>query len=201
MPLAIEAARCRATVGEISEALSRVWGRHKAEIKGVRGIWKARMAADADLEILRDRVAVFTDAAGRAPRLLVAKLGQDGHDRGQKVIASAFADLGFDVTIGPLFASPDEVYDMAIEHDVDAVGISTLAAAHLSQVPSLRRRLDAGEGRHIELVVGGVIPPGDVAALTKAGAAAVFPPGTKSTDAASRLLDLLARRRNIAASA
>ncbi|RZO30828.1 MAG: methylmalonyl-CoA mutase [SAR116 cluster bacterium] len=201
MPLAIEAARSRATVGEISDALSGVWGRHKAEIKGVRGIWKARMAADADLEILRDRVAIFTAAAGRAPRLLVAKLGQDGHDRGQKVIASAFADLGFEVTIGPLFASPDEVYDMAIEHDVDAVGISTLAAAHLSQVPSLRRRLDAGEGRHIELVVGGVIPPGDVPALTEAGAAAVFPPGTKSTDAASRLLDLLARRRNIAASA
>ena len=201
MPLAIEAARSRATVGEISDALSGVWGRHKAEIKGVRGIWKARMAADADLEILRDRVAVFTAAAGRAPRLLVAKLGQDGHDRGQKVIASAFADLGFEVTIGPLFASPDEVYDMAIKHDVDAVGISTLAAAHLSQVPSLRRRLDAGEGRHIELVVGGVIPPGDVPALTKAGAAAVFPPGTKSTDAASRLLDLLARRRNIATSA
>ena len=201
MPLAIEAARSRATVGEISDALSGVWGRHKAEIKGVRGIWKARMAADADLEILRDRVAIFTAAAGRAPRLLVAKLGQDGHDRGQKVIASAFADLGFEVTIGPLFASSDEVYDMAIEHDVDAVGISTLAAAHLSQVPSLRRRLDAGEGRHIELVVGGVIPPGDVPALTEAGAAAVFPPGTKSTDAASRLLDLLARRRNIAASA
>ena len=201
MPLAIEAARSRATVGEISDALSGVWGRHKAEIKGVRGIWKARMAADADLEILRDRVAIFTAAAGRAPRLLVAKLGQDGHDRGQKVIASAFADLGFEVTIGPLFASSDEVYDMAIEHDVDAVGISTLAAAHLSHVPSLRRRLDAGEGRHIELVVGGVIPPGDVPALTEAGAAAVFPPGTKSTDAASRLLDLLARRRNIAASA
>ncbi|MEX0504238.1 methylmalonyl-CoA mutase [Alphaproteobacteria bacterium LSUCC0719] len=201
MPLAIEAARNRATVGEISDALSRVWGRHKAEIKGVRGVWKARMAADADLEILRDRVAAFRAAAGRAPRLLVAKLGQDGHDRGQKVIASAFADLGFEVTIGPLFASPDDVYEMAIEHDVDAVGISTLAAAHLSQVPSLRRRLDAGKGRHIELVVGGVIPPGDVPALTKAGAAAVFPPGTKSTDAASRLLDLLARRRNIAASA
>ena len=198
MPLAVEAARSRATVGEISDALSGVWGRHKAEIKGVRGIWKARMAADADLDILRDRVAVFTEAAGRAPRLLVAKLGQDGHDRGQKVIASAFADLGFEVTIGPLFASTDEVYDLAVENDVDAVGISTLAAAHLSQVPNLRRRLDAGEGRHIELVVGGVIPPGDVPALTAAGAAAVFPPGTKSTDAASRLLDLLSRRRNIA---
>ena len=201
MPLAIEAARARATVGEMSEALSRVWGRHKAEIRGVKGVWKARMKADAELGILRDRVEAFIAATGRAPRLLVAKLGQDGHDRGQKVIASAFSDIGFEVTIGPLFASPDEVYEMAVAEDVDAVGISTLAAAHLSQVPALRKRLDAGEGRHIELVVGGVIPPGDVAALTRAGAAAVFPPGTRSTDAASRLLDLLARRRNIAASA
>ena len=201
MPAAIEAARARATVGEMSDALSRVYGRHKAEIKGVRGIWKARMKADAELEMLQARVDEFIASTGRAPRLLVAKLGQDGHDRGQKVIASAFADIGFDVTIGPLFASPDEVYDMAIAEDVDAVGISTLAAAHLSQVPALRKRLDAGMGRHIELVVGGVIPPGDVAALAAAGAAAVFLPGTRSTDAASRLLDLLARRRNIAASA
>ena len=158
---------------------------------------KANPDISADIDILKDRVDAFAAATGRAPRLLVAKLGQDGHDRGQKVIASAFADIGFDVTIGPLFQSPDEVYDLAIESDVDAVGISTLAAAHLSQVPALRRRLDAGEGRHIELVVGGVIPPGDVPALTAAGAAAVFPPGTKSTDAAGRLLDLLARRRNI----
>ena len=201
MPAAIDAARARATVGEMSDALSRVWGRHKAEIKGVRGIWKSRMKADAELAILQHRVEDFIEAAGRPPRLLVAKLGQDGHDRGQKVIASAFADIGFDVTIGPLFASPDEVYDMAIAEDVDAVGISTLAAAHLSQVPALRQRLDAGRGRHIELVVGGVIPPGDIAALTAAGASAVFLPGTRSTDAASRLLDLLARRRNIAVSA
>ena len=201
MPAAIDAARARATVGEMSDALSRVWGRHKAEIKGVRGIWKSRMKADAELAILQHRVEDFIEATGRPPRLLVAKLGQDGHDRGQKVIASAFADIGFDVTIGPLFASPDEVYDMAIAEDVDAVGISTLAAAHLSQVPALRQRLDAGLGRHIELVVGGVIPPGDIAALTAAGASAVFLPGTRSTDAASRLLDLLARRRNIAASA
>jgi len=201
MPAAIEAARARATVGEMSDALSRVWGRHKAEIKGVRGIWKSRMKADAELAILERRVEEFIEATGRPPRLLVAKLGQDGHDRGQKVIASAFADIGFDVTIGPLFASPDEVYEMAIAEEVDAVGISTLAAAHLSQVPALRQRLDAGRGRHIELVVGGVIPPGDIAALTAAGASAVFLPGTRSTDAASRLLDLLARRRNIAASA
>ena len=183
----------------MSEALTRSWGRHKAEIKGVRGVWKAHMKGVADIELLRDRVDAFVEATGRAPRLLVAKLGQDGHDRGQKVIASAFADLGFEVTTGPLFASPDEVYDMAMAHDVDAIGISTLAASHITQVPALRQRLDAGDGRHIELVVGGVIPPGDIPALTEAGASAVFLPGTKSTDAASRLLDLLARRRNIRA--
>jgi methylmalonyl-CoA mutase len=197
MPLAIEAARARATVGEMSDALAREFGRHKAQIKGVRGVWKHHMHGVKDLEILKDRVDAFVAATGRAPRLLVAKLGQDGHDRGQKVIASAFADLGFDVTTGPLFQSPEDVYDLAIKNDVDAVGISTLAASHMSQVPALRRRLDAGEGRHIELVVGGVIPPGDISALEAAGAAAVFLPGTKSTDAAARLLDLLARRRNI----
>ena len=197
MPFAIAAARCRATVGEMSEALAQHYGRHKAKIKGVRGVWKRHMHGSAEIDILKDRVEAFTKATGRPPRILVAKLGQDGHDRGQKVIASAFADLGFEVTTGPLFQSPDEVYDLAIAHDVDAVGISTLAASHLSQVPALRQRLDAGEGRHIELVVGGVIPPGDIPALEQAGAAAVFLPGTKSTDAASRLLDLLARRRNI----
>jgi methylmalonyl-CoA mutase len=155
------------------------------------------MQGAEDLTILTERMEAFIAATGRPPRILVAKLGQDGHDRGQKVIASAFSDIGFDVTIGPLFQSPDEVYEMAIEVGVDAVGISTLAASHLSQVPALRQRLDKGYGEHIELVVGGVIPPGDIPALRKAGAAAVFLPGTKSADAASRLLDLLARRRNI----
>jgi len=197
VPLAIEAARCRASVGEMSDALAQSFGRHKAEMKGVRGVWSKHMHGMADIEILRDRVVAFEAATGRRPRILVAKLGQDGHDRGQKVIASAFADLGFDVTTGPLFQSPDDVYELAIEAGVDAVGISTLAASHLTQVPALRQRLDAGEGRHIELVVGGVIPPGDIPALEAAGAAAVFLPGTKSSDAASRLLDLLARRRNI----
>ncbi|MGB2319877.1 MAG: methylmalonyl-CoA mutase [Candidatus Puniceispirillum sp.] len=197
MPFAIEAARCRATVGEISSALANEFGRHKAEIKAVKGVWRQQMKGAEDLTILTERVDAFIAATGRKPRILVAKLGQDGHDRGQKVIASAFSDIGFDVTIGPLFQSPDEVYEMAIEMDVDAVGISTLAASHLSQVPALRQRLDRGEGQHIELVVGGVIPPGDIPALREAGAAAVFLPGTKSADAASRLLDLLARRRNI----
>jgi len=197
LPFAIEAARQRATIGEMSDAMAREFGRHRATIQGVRGIWKQHMQASADMDLLKDRVEEFCKALGRAPRILVAKLGQDGHDRGQKVIASAFADLGFDVVTGPLFQTPDEVYDLAISHDVDAVGISTLAAAHLSQVPQLRKKLDAGAGRHIELVVGGVIPPGDIPLLERDGAAAVFLPGTKSTDAAMRLLDLLARRRNI----
>lgn len=198
MPFAIEAARCRATVGEMSDALARTYGRHTAKINGVRGVWKRHMQGAEDIAILKDRVDSFIAATGRPPRILVAKLGQDGHDRGQKVIASAFSDLGFDVTTGPLFQSPDDVFEMAIANEVDAVGVSTLAASHMSQVPALRRKLDAGNGRHIELVVGGVIPPGDIPALEKAGVAAVFLPGTKSTDAAARLLDLLARRRNIA---
>ena len=197
LPFAIEAARQRATIGEMSGAMAREFGRHRATIQGVRGVWKQHMQASADMDVLKDRVDEFSKALGRAPRILVAKLGQDGHDRGQKVIASAFADLGFDVVTGPLFQTPDEVYDLAISHDVDAVGISTLAAAHLSQVPQLRKKLDAGAGRHIELVVGGVIPPGDIPILERDGAAAVFLPGTKSTDAAMRLLDLLARRRNM----
>ena len=196
MPFAIEAARQRATIGEMSDAMAREFGRHRATIQGVRGVWKQHMQASADMDLLKDRVDEFSKALGRAPRILVAKLGQDGHDRGQKVIASAFADLGFEVVTGPLFQTPDEVYDLAISHDVDAVGISTLAAAHLSQVPQLRKKLDAGAGGHIELVVGGVIPPGDIPILERNGAAAVFLPGTKSTDAAMRLLDLLARRRN-----
>jgi len=197
MPFAIEAARKRATIGEMSDAMAREFGRHRAAIQGVRGVWKQHMQASADMDLLKDRVDEFSKALGRAPRILVAKLGQDGHDRGQKVIASAFADLGFEVVTGPLFQTPNEVYDLAISHDVDAVGISTLAAAHLSQVPQLRKKLDAGAGGHIELVVGGVIPPGDIPILERDGAAAVFLPGTKSTDAAMRLLDLLARRRNI----
>ena len=197
MPFAIEAARQRATVGEMSDAMAREFGRHRATIQGVRGVWKQHLQASADMDLLKNRVNEFSNNLGRAPRILVAKLGQDGHDRGQKVIASAFADLGFDVVTGPLFQTPDEVYNLAISHDVDAVGISTLAAAHLSQVPQLRKKLDAGDGRHIELVVGGVIPPGDIPILERNGAAAVFLPGTKLTDAAIRLLDLLARRRNI----
>ena len=146
MPRAIEAARARATVGEMSDALATHFGRHQARINGVRGVWKRHMHGVRDIEILKDRVESFVAATGRPPRILVAKLGQDGHDRGQKVIASAFADLGFEVTTGPLFQSPDEVYDLAIAHDVDAVGVSTLAASHLNQVPALRRRLDSGEG-------------------------------------------------------
>ena len=197
MFFAIEAARQRATVGEISNALACEFGRHKATIKGVRGVWKEHMKVSAELDLLRDRMDGFSVKFGRAPKILVAKLGQDGHDRGQKVIASAFADLGFDVLTGPLFQTPEEVCELAVSQGVDAVGISSLAAAHLSQVPVLRKKLDGGSGRHIELVVGGVIPSRDIPLLQRDGAAAVFLPGTKSTDAAMRLLDLLTRRHNI----
>jgi methylmalonyl-CoA mutase len=197
VPFAIEAARQRATVGEMSDALAVKFGRHRAKIQGVRGIWRQHILASADLDMVKKRVVAFRQAVGRAPRVLVAKLGQDGHDRGQKVIASAFADLGFEVITGPLFQTPDAVYDLAIDGEVDAIGVSSLAASHLSQVPALRRKLDAEAGSHIELVVGGVIPPGDIPALEAAGASAVFLPGTNSTDAAMRLLDLLARQRNI----
>ena len=160
----------------MSDALATHFGRHQARINGVRGGGKRHMHGVRDIEILKDRVESLVAATGRPPRILVAKLGQDGHDRGQKVIASAFADLGFEVTTGPLFQSPDEVYDLAIAHDVDAVGVSTLAARSSQSGSALRRRLDSGEGRHIELVVGGVIPPGDIPALEAAGAAAVFLP-------------------------
>lgn len=197
MPFAIKAARNRATVGEISEALASNFGRHTAKIQGVRGVWRQHMNASVELDIVESRVKAFTNVVGRAPRILIAKLGQDGHDRGQKVIASAFSDLGFDVITGPLFQTPDELYELALNARVDAVGVSTLAASHLSQVPALRKKLNVGNGSHIELVVGGVIPESDILALEAAGVGAVFPPGTKSTDAAMRLLDLLARRRNI----
>ncbi|MER6914431.1 methylmalonyl-CoA mutase [Streptomyces sp. NPDC000594] len=188
LALAVEAARAMATVGEISDALERVYGRHSGQIRTISGVYRNEAGSSPAVERTRLLVAGFEEAEGRRPRILVAKMGQDGHDRGQKVIATAFADLGFDVDVGPLFQTPGEVARQAVEADVHVVGVSSLAAGHLTLVPALREEL-AAEGREdIMIVVGGVIPPQDVPTLLEAGAAAVFPPGTVIPDAAYDLV-------------
>jgi methylmalonyl-CoA mutase len=195
LALAVEAARTTATVGEISDALERVWGRHRAEIRAISGVYKREVGRMSPvLERVRVLVEQFEIDDGRRPRILVAKMGQDGHDRGQKVIASAFADLGFDVDIGPLFATPAEAARQAIENDVHIVGVSSLAAGHLTLVPELRAELAKYERDDILIVVGGVIPSQDFEALHAAGATAIFPPGTVIAEAAERLIAELNRR-------
>jgi methylmalonyl-CoA mutase len=195
LALAVDAARAKATVGEISLALERVFGRHRAEIKAISGIYKREVGAMSDaLARVQKLVQQFETDEGRRPRILVAKIGQDGHDRGQKVIASAFADLGFDVDIGPLFATPEEAARQAVENDVHIVGASSLAAAHLTLVPELRAALEAQGRGDIMVVVGGVVPPHDYEALHKAGAEAIFPPGTVIAEAAEELVHKLNRR-------
>jgi methylmalonyl-CoA mutase len=192
LALAIDAARAKATVGEISDALEKVFGRHRAEIKSITGVYKREVSAmSGKLEKLQRLVETFEDAEGRRPRILVAKIGQDGHDRGQKVIASAFADLGFDVDIGPLFATADEAARQAVENDVHIVGLSSLAAAHLTAVPELKTALKKQGRDDIMIIVGGVVPPQDYDALYKAGAEAIFPPGTVIADAAEELIHKL----------
>jgi methylmalonyl-CoA mutase len=194
LELAVDAARAKATVGEISMALEKVYGRHVASIKAITGVYKREVGMTAAVEQVREAVEAFETAEGRRPRLLVAKIGQDGHDRGQKVIASAFADLGFDVDIGPLFATPDEAARQAVENDVHILGVSSLAAAHLTLVPELKKAL-ASQGRDdIMIVVGGVVPPQDYDALMKSGCEAIFPPGTVIADAALKLLKTLHHR-------
>ena len=194
LALAIDAARAKATVGEISSALEKVFGRHRAEIRAITGVYKREVGMTGAVERVRTAVEAFEAAEGRRPRLLVAKIGQDGHDRGQKVIASAFADLGFDVDIGPLFATPAEAARQAVENDVHILGVSSLAAAHLTLVPELRAEL-AKQGRDdIMIVVGGVVPPQDYDALVQAGAEAIFPPGTVIAEAAEKLLKTLNKR-------
>ena len=194
LALAVDAARAKATVGEISAALEKVFGRHRAEIKAITGVYKREVGMTGAVERVRTAVEAFEVAEGRRPRLLVAKIGQDGHDRGQKVIASAFADLGFDVDIGPLFATPAEAARQAVENDVHILGVSSLAAAHLTLVPELKAEL-ARQGRDdIMIVVGGVVPPQDYEALMQAGAEAIFPPGTVIADAAENLLKTLNKR-------
>ncbi|TWP48278.1 methylmalonyl-CoA mutase [Lentzea tibetensis] len=190
--LAISAARAKATVGEISESLGKIWGRHSAQIRTISGVYRQEVGAVSNVDACRQVVEEFAEAEGRRPRILVAKMGQDGHDRGQKVIATAFADLGFDVDVGPLFQTPDEVARQAVEADVHIVGVSSLAAGHLTLVPALREELAKLGREDIMIVVGGVIPPQDFDELYAAGAAAIFPPGTVIADAAADLLRKLA---------
>jgi methylmalonyl-CoA mutase len=195
LELAIDAARAGATVGEMSEALATVYGRHAAPVHLVSGVYGGEMAGTEEgIVMIRSAVDRFAALEGRRPRLLVAKVGQDGHDRGQKVIATAFADLGFDVDIGPLFATPDEAARQAVENDVHVIGVSSLAAAHLTLVPELQRALSAHGRPDIMIVAGGVIPPQDHEALRAAGASMIFGPGTVIPEAARGLLLELARR-------
>jgi methylmalonyl-CoA mutase len=192
LALAIDAARAKATVGEISDALEKVYGRHSATIRTISGVYREEAGAGVDV-IERARAATerFADEQGRRPRILMAKMGQDGHDRGQKVLATAFADLGFDVDVGPLFQTPAEVARQAVEADVHVVGVNSLAAGHLTLVPELRDELAAQGRPDIMIVVGGVIPPQDFDALRAAGAAAIYPPGTVIAEAAVELLETL----------
>jgi methylmalonyl-CoA mutase len=189
---AVEAARVKATVGEISYALEKIYGRHRADVSAVTGVYKAEMGRmGGSMSRIKELIESFETEHGRRPRILVAKMGQDGHDRGQKVIASAFADLGFDVDIGPLFQTPEEAARQAVENDVHIVGVSSLAAGHLTLVPALREALEEQGRGDIMIVVGGVIPPQDYPALTEAGAKAIFGPGTPIAEAAIDVLKKL----------
>ncbi len=199
LALAVEAARARATVGEISAAMEKVFGRHRAEIRSIAGVYGKAYEGDADFTSVQREVERFEADAGRRPRILVAKMGQDGHDRGAKVIATAFADLGFDVDIGPLFQTPEEVAKDAIEADVHVVGISSQAAGHKTLVPQLIDALERQGGDDILVIVGGVIPPQDYAFLQQIGVAAIFGPGTNIVEAADKVLRLIRSRAKIAA--
>ena len=195
LALSIDAARARATLGEISDAMEREFGRWRAEVRSISGVYGAAFREDQMFEAIRREVEAFAEAEGRRPRLLVAKLGQDGHDRGAKVIATAFADIGFDVDVGALFQTPEEAAREAVENDVHIVGVSTLAAGHKVLVPQLIEALRRQGGEDILVVVGGVVPPADRRALEKAGVAAIYPPGTNIPEAAREILELLRTRR------
>jgi len=185
----VEAARARATVGEISLALEKAFGRHVAEVRTISGVYRKEIGGEnpAFEEAVR-AVEAFQRETGVKPRILVAKMGQDGHDRGQKVIATAFADLGFDVVVGAMFQTPEEVADLALAEVAHIVGASSLAAGHLTLVPELKAALDRRGGDGVLIAVGGVIPPDDFEALRRAGADAIFPPGTVIAEAALELI-------------
>ena len=191
LEFAIRAARAKATVGEISYALERAFGRHVAQVQTISGVYRATLGENPVADGVAEKVATFEKKTGARPRILVAKMGQDGHDRGQKVIATAFADLGFDVTVGAMFQTPEEIARLADERDVDIVGASSLAAGHLTLVPELRDALRKLGREDVLIVAGGVIPPQDFEAVREAGAAEIFPPGTVIPEAANRLMDRL----------
>ena len=191
LKVAIDAARAKASVGEISSALEKVFGRYTAQIRTISGVYSAESGKTAATEKARHLVDEFTELAGRRPRILVAKMGQDGHDRGQKVVSTAYADLGMDVDVGPLFQTPEEVARQAIDADVHVVGVSSLAAGHLTLVPALRSELDKLGAKDILIVVGGVIPKQDFDQLYASGADAIYPPGTVIPEAAVGLLEKL----------
>ena len=194
LALSIDAARAKATVGEITTAMERVYGRHVAEIKSISGVYLKEVGnSDSTVASVAKLVSAFEESEGRRPRILIAKMGQDGHDRGQKVVATAFADLGFDVDIGPLFQTPEEAARQAVENDVHIIGASSLAAGHLTLIPDLKAELVKLGRSDIMIVAGGVIPPQDYEALKKAGAAAIFAPGTVISEAAAGLLETLSR--------
>ncbi|TIU52477.1 MAG: methylmalonyl-CoA mutase [Mesorhizobium sp.] len=194
LEFAIRAARANATIGEISFALERAYGRHVATVQTISGVYRKALGDNPVVDRLRDKLDAFEKKNGGKPRILVAKMGQDGHDRGQKVIATAFADLGFDVTVGAMFQTPEEIAKLAVGHDVHIIGASSLAAGHLTLIPELRDALKKLGRGDMLIVAGGVIPPQDHEAVLKAGAAEIFPPGTVIPEAAERLLDRLLAR-------
>merc|ERR1719427_1360095 len=191
LALAVEAAKARCTVGEISSAMEKVFGRHVASDKMVSGAYRSEYGETEEIEAVANAIETFQDVEGRRPRLLVAKMGQDGHDRGAKVIATGFSDLGFDVDVGPLFQTPDEVAQQAVDSDVHCIGVSSLAAGHKALVPELVKSLAKLGRPDVLIICGGVIPPQDYEFLYQAGASAIFGPGTKLPIAAPEVVNLI----------
>lgn len=200
LQLSVDAARAKATVGEISYALEKVFGRHEAEIKTLSGVYKDEVAKEGEVDNVTRAIELadaFAVQEGRRPRIYIAKMGQDGHDRGQKVVASAYADMGMDVDVGPLFQTPAEAARAAVDNDVHIVGVSSLAAGHLTLVPALREELKKLGREDIMIVVGGVIPPGDFQELYDDGAVAIYPPGSVIADSAIDMLTKLSTQLGI----
>jgi methylmalonyl-CoA mutase len=191
LEFAIRAARANATVGEISQALETAFGRHVATVHTISGVYRKQLGENPLADRVAEKVDAFESRTGSRPRILIAKMGQDGHDRGQKVVATAFADLGFEVTVGAMFQTPAEIAKLAVERNVHVVGASSLAAGHLTLIPELREELDRLGAKNIVIIAGGVIPPQDHEAVRKAGAVEIFPPGTVIPEAADRLVDKL----------